>query len=82
LKGWMPCGRSSIWFSWFLEVVPPLPGDKSNRCNGLVAMMAAKFEQTKDLSLNLGKQRVYGLNAKPPAVGRGLFLISILSIAD
>jgi hypothetical protein len=45
-------------------------------------MMAAKFGQTKGLSLNFGKQTGYGLNAKSPAVAQGLFLISILSIAD
>jgi hypothetical protein len=44
-------------------------------------MMDAKFGQTKGLSLNLGKQKSYGLNAKPPAVGRGFFLIPITSIA-
>ena len=59
-----------------------MPGDKPFGVRGLAVMMDAKFGQTKGLSLNLGKQKVYGLNAKPPAVGRGLFLISILSIAD
>ena len=39
-------------------------------------MMDAKFGQTKGLSLNLGKQKVYGLNAKPRPVP-GLFLNSI-----
>jgi hypothetical protein len=34
--------------------------------------MYAKFGQTKELSLNLGKQTVYGLNAKPRPVP-GLF---------
>jgi hypothetical protein len=48
-----------------------LPGDKSNECMSLTAVMAAKFGQTKDLSLNLGKQRVYRLNAKPPALAEG-----------
>jgi hypothetical protein len=30
----------------------------------LAAVMGAKFGQTKRLSLNLGKQKAYGLNAK------------------
>ena len=59
-----------------------MPGDNSFDVSLLEGMVSAKFGQTKGLSLNLGKQKGYGLNAKPPAVGRGLFLISILSIAD
>jgi hypothetical protein len=39
---------------------PPLPGDKANGCLGLAAIMIAKFGQIKELSLNLGKQKVYG----------------------
>ena len=42
-----------------------MPGDKPNGFIVLAAMMGAKFGQTKGLSLNLGKQKVYGLNAKP-----------------
>jgi hypothetical protein len=51
-----------------------LPGDKPNGCIDLAAMLAAKFGQTKGLSLNLGKQKAYGLNAKPRRLGRGFFL--------
>ena len=55
---------------WIFAGGPPLlPGDKSSRCNGLA--MADKFGQTKDLSLNLGKQKGYELNAKPPALAEG-----------
>jgi hypothetical protein len=42
-----------------------LPGDKPNKCYDLESVMDAKFGQTKGLLLNLGKQKVYGLNAKP-----------------
>ena len=59
-----------------------MPGDKSFGCCSLAVVMAAKFGQTKGLSLNLGKQTVYGLNAKPRWLAEGFFLISILSIAD
>src|SRR5229473_6790775 len=56
---------------------PPLPGDKSNGCSDLAAMMDAKYGQTKGLSLNLGKQTVYVLNAKPRPVPGLFFLNSI-----
>ncbi len=58
-----------------IQGVPPLlPGDKANGCLDLAAMMGAKFGQTKELSLNLGKQTVYGLNCETPAVSRGFCL--------
>jgi len=60
---------------------PPLPGDKRICFSSLRGIAACKFGQTKGLSLNLGKQTVYGLNAMPPAVAEGLFLESNLSIA-
>ena len=50
---------------------PPLPGDKPFGCFSLAVVMAAKFGQTNGLSLNLGKQTGYGLNAKPPAPAEG-----------
>jgi hypothetical protein len=34
-------------------------------------MTDAKFGQTKGLLLNLGKQKGYGLNAKPPVFSEG-----------
>jgi hypothetical protein len=37
-----------------------LPGDKPNECLGLAVCEDAKIGQTKGLSLNLGKQKVYG----------------------
>jgi hypothetical protein len=58
-----------------------LPGDKRICFRSLRGIAACKFGQTKGLSLNLGKQTVYGLNAMPPAVAEGLFLESNLSIA-
>jgi len=48
-----------------------LPGDKSFECKYLEALKPAKFVQIKGLSLNLGKQKVYGLNVKPPALAEG-----------
>ena len=53
-----------------------MSGCKLNGCNKLAVVGAAKFGQAKGLSLNLGKQKGYGINAKPPAVCRGLFLDS------
>jgi hypothetical protein len=63
--------RGSLIFVLSFLGVPPLPGDKPNGCSGLASITFAKFGQTKGLSLNLGKQRGYGLNVKPPAPAEG-----------
>src|SRR5437899_6210973 len=56
-------------------VSPPLlPGRKFPVFNGLRLVVACKIVITKGLRLNLSRQRSYGLNAKPSALGRGLFL--------
>jgi hypothetical protein len=59
----------------------PLPGNKPFVYRLLAGVMAAKFGQTKELLLNLGKQKGYVINAKPPTWPRA-FLISFLIIAD
>ena len=48
-----------------------MPGGKYAVFNGLPVVDVCKNVIIKGLSLNLGKQKGYGLNAKPPAWAEG-----------
>src|SRR5216683_3623813 len=78
--------RDGQWFfelplPWCSGGTPPLPACKSNDCNRLAHVIAAKILQPNGLRPKYCQQRTYWLKCESPSRCRSFFLISILSIA-